>query len=333
MVDYSKWDNLNLDTSSDSEDEKESSLSPQERWEERVAAANKLYEKGDLDAAIDLYRKNVEEIERDNKTKKHKDVYFRSLMNLAVMFHQNDDANVGLSYSSKAIRMRSNDAKANHVHSQLLQKLNKPSYIQFLRKAAQLDPKDEDIQTSLREAASSDSNSLKLTIETLHAEAFRAQKSGNFQKAITIWTKVLEIVNGRSKMMQAGVLRYLAFCHARTTKKCDLEASYDYYTKCLDIMVSMDGDGSAAAKKRCRVVQIERLQIMLQISTSVSKNRKEWLLKTFKEYSACTPFPKQNIFELRYGSLVFSTFVVLRAFFLSTEQQHTIQTHRYSDSR
>ena len=116
MVDYSKWDNLNLDTSSDSEDEKETTT-PQERWEERVAAANKLYEKGDLDAAIDLYRKNVEEIERDNKTKKHKDVYFRSLMNLAVMFHQNDDANVGLSYSSKAIRMRSNDAKANHVHS------------------------------------------------------------------------------------------------------------------------------------------------------------------------------------------------------------------------
>ena len=113
---------------------------------------------------------------------------------------------------------------------------------------------------------------------------------------------MLEIVNGRSKMMQAGVLRYLAFCHARTSKKSDLEASYDYYTKSLDVMVSI-GDGSAAAK-RCRVVQIERLQIMLQISSSVSKNRTEWLLKTFKEYSACTPFPKQNIFELRYGSLV-----------------------------
>ena len=325
MVDYSKWDNLNLDTSSDSEDEKESSsLSSQERWEERVAAANKLYEKGDLDAAIDLYRKNVDEIERDNKTKQDKGIYFRSLMNLAVMFYQNDDANAGLVYSSKAIRIRSNDAKANHIHSQLLQKANKPSYIQFLRKAAQLDPKDEDIQKSLKQAASSDSNSLKLTIETLHTEAFRAQKNRDFQKAITIWTKVLEIVSGRSKMMEAGVLRYLAFCHARTTVESDLVTSFDFYTKSLEAMSSM-GDVSAAAKNRCRVVQIERLQIMLQISSSLSKNRNKWILKTFKEYSICKPFSKQDIFELRLGSLVLSTLWVLELNdFLSLSLLHTL---------
>ena len=119
---------------------------------------------------------------------------------------------------------------------------------------------------------------MKLTIETLHAEV-RAKEP--YQKAITIWTKVLEIVNGRSKMMQAGVLRYLAFCHARTSKKSDLEASYDYYTKSLDVMVSM-GDGSAAAAKRCRVVQIERLQTALQISSSVPRTERNGFSKHSK---------------------------------------------------
>ena len=282
MVDYSKWDSLNLDTSSsDSEDEKyiakEIGL---ERWRERVAVANKFFESGDHERAIDLYRKNIEEIEKSKKKNSSSStdlnsIYFRTLMNLAVLFHENKDANAGLAYSRKAIEIRINDAKANHIHGQLLQRASKPNFMQFLRKASQLDPEDKDIQESLRSACQSSSSSLKLTIETLHTEAFSAQKSGDFKKAITIWAKVLEIVSGRSRMMEAGVLRYLAFCYARTEKESDLLESYEFYTKSLDAMSNLSGGGGGGvdAAKRCRVVQIERLKVASLVISTTFQNK------------------------------------------------------------